>query len=165
MRPLLESFCFTFADATKKVAYEGSLEVVRVASAQAITAMTFIIIALAGARLFLKSYFTASLLLAAAGTQVWRFLSEKLRVVMRGKARKISAYQVMALLTAPYAAVVLLFPRGQTEAPEIAAGVSLLWNSAVLLFSHASWLAIFLITGRSMVNGLTLSLFVRADRI
>jgi len=84
---------------------------------------------------------------------------------MRGKARKISAYQVMALLTAPYAAVVLLFPRGQTEAPEIAAGLSLFWNSAVLLFSHASWLAIFLITGRSMVNGSTLSFFVRADRI
>jgi len=70
---------------------------------------------------------------------------------MRGKARKISAYQVMALLTAPYAAaVVLLFPSGQTEAPEIAAGLGLHWNPAVLLFCQASWLAVFLITGRGM---------------
>ncbi len=166
MRRLFESFSFTFAGATKKVAYEGSLEGIRVAPIQAITAVVFIIIALAGAYLFLKSYFTASLLFASAGTQAWRFLSEKMRADMRGKAQKISAYQVMALLMAPYAAAVVLhFPSGQTETPEIAAGLGLLWNPAVLLFCQALWLAVFLITGRSMVTGSTLSFFVRADRI
>jgi len=166
MRRLFESFCFTFAGATKKVAYEGSLEGVRVAPVQAITAVVFTVIALAGAYLFLKSYFTASLFIAAAGTQVWRFLSEKLRADMRGKSQKISAYQVMALLMAPYAAaVVLIFSGGQTDIPEIAAGLGLLWNPAVLLFCQALWLAVFLITGRSMVTGSTLSFFVRADRI
>jgi prolipoprotein diacylglyceryl transferase len=165
-RRLFESFSFTFAGATKKVAYEGSLEGVRVAPVQAITAVVFIIIALAGAYLFLKSFFTASLLFVTAGTQVWRFLSEMLRADMRGKSRTMSAYQVMALLTAPYAAaIVLLFPSGHTAPPEIAAGFGLLWNPAVLLFCQASWLAVFLITGRSMVTGSTLSFFVRADRI
>ena len=166
MRGLFESFNFTFAGATKKVAYEGSLEGAPVAPIQAITAMVFIIVALAGAYLFLKSYFTASLLFAVAGTQVWRFLSEKLRADMRGKGQKMSAYQVMALLMAPYAAAVILFlPSGHTEAPEIAAGLGLLWNPAVLLFCQALWLADFLITGRSRVTGSTLSFFVRADRI
>src|SRR5215510_1804346 len=166
IRRLFESFSFTFAGATKKVAYEGSLEGVRVAPVQAITAVVFIVIALAGAYLFLKSYFTASLYIAAAGTQVWRFLSEKLRADMRGKSQKISAYQVMALLMAPYAAaVVLIFSGGQTEIPEIAAGLGLLWNPAVLLFCQALWLAVFLITGRSMVTGSKLSFFVHVDRV
>jgi hypothetical protein len=72
----------------------------------------------------------------------------------------------MALLIAPYAAaVVLFFPIGQTEIPEIVAGLNLLWNPAVLLFCQALWLAVFLITGRSMVTGSKLSFFVRADRI
>ncbi|HEU0177196.1 MAG TPA: prolipoprotein diacylglyceryl transferase [Blastocatellia bacterium] len=166
MRRLFESFSFRFAGATKKVAYEGSLEGAPVAPIQAITAVVFVIIALAGAYLFLKSYFTASLLFAVAGTQVWRFLSEKLRADHRGEAQKISAYQVMALFLGPYAAaVVLLFHTGQIETMEIAAGLGLLWNPAVLLFCQALWLAVFLITGRSRVTGSTLSFFVRADRI
>jgi hypothetical protein len=72
----------------------------------------------------------------------------------------------MALLLAPYAvALLFLFPGGRAETPEIAAGFSLLWNPAVLLFCQALWLAVFLITGRSVVTGSTLSFFVRADRI
>lgn len=166
MRRLFESFSFRFAGATKKAAYEGSLEGTPLAPIQAITAVVFILIALAGAYLFLKSYFSASLLFAAAGTQMWRFLSERLRADHRGATRKISVYQVMALLIAPYAAaVVLFFPIGQMEIPEIVAGLNLLWNPAVLLFCQALWLAVFLITGRSMVTGSKLSFFVRADRI
>jgi prolipoprotein diacylglyceryl transferase len=166
MRRLFESFSFTFKGATKKVAYEGSLEGEPVAPIQAITAVLFIIIALAGAYLYLKSHFTASLLFAAAGTQAWRFLSEKLRADHRGRTQKISAYQIMALLTAPYSAVVvMLFPPERTEAPEIAVGLSMLWNPAVLLLCQVLWLAVFLVTGRSMVTGSKLSFFVRADRI
>src|SRR5262245_53173162 len=166
MRRLFESFSFRFAGATKKVAYEGSLEGAPVAPIQAITAVVFVLIALAGAYLFLKSYFGASLLFATTGTQAWRFLSEKLRADHRGNTQKISVYQVMALLIALYAAAaVLLFPIGQTEIPAIAAGLGMLWNPAVLLFCQALWLAVFLITGRSMVTGSTLSFFVRADRV
>jgi hypothetical protein len=166
MRRLFESFSFRFAGATKKVAYEGSLEGAPVAPIQAITAVVFILIALAGAYLFLKSYFGASLLFATAGTQAWRFLSEKLRADHRGSTQKISAYQVMALLMAPYAAAAtLFFPVGRPEIPAIAAGLGMLWNPAVLLFCQALWLAVFLITGRSMVTGSKLSFFVRADRI
>jgi hypothetical protein len=165
-RRLFESFNFTFVGATKKVAYEGCLEGVRVAPIQALNSVISIIIALAGAYLFLKSYFGASLLFTGAGMQLWRFLSEKLRADYRGNAQKISAYQVMALLLAPYAAALLfLFPGGRAETPEIAAGLSLLWNPAVLLFCQALWLAVFLITGRSVVTGSRLSFFVRADRI
>ncbi len=166
MRRLFGPFSFTFAGATKKAAYEGSLEGVRVAPIQAITAVVLILIALAGAYLFLKSYFTASLLFTMTGTQVWRFLSEKLRADMRGKSQKISAYQVMALSLAPYSAVIaLLFPNGQTAIPNITAGLGLLWDPAVMLFCQALWLAVFLLTGRSVVTGSTLSFFVHTDRI
>jgi hypothetical protein len=166
MRRLFESFSFTFVGATKKVAYEGSLEGAPVAPIQAINSVVSTIIALVGAYLFLKSYFSASLLFAMAGMQVWRFMSEKLRADHRGMAQKISAYQVMALLMALYAAaVVLRFPSGQAEVPEIAAGLGLLWDPAVFLFCQAVWLAVFLIAGRSRVTGSTLSFFVRADRI
>ncbi|MGH9768107.1 MAG: hypothetical protein ACREAB_11785 [Blastocatellia bacterium] len=166
MRRLFEPLSFRFAGATKKVAYEGSLEGAPVAPILAITAIVLIVIALVGAYLFLKSHFTASLLFATTGAQMWRFLSEKLRADARGKAHNISAYQVMALSMTLYAAgITLLFPGGRTETPEIAAGLGSLWNPAVLLFCQALWLVVFLMTGRSMVTGSTLSFFARTDRI
>ena len=137
-----------------------------VAPIQAITALVLVLIALIGAYLFLKAYFIPSLLFAMAGTQAWRFLSERLRADDRGKATKISACQVMALLLAPYfIGVALVFPATQTPLPEIAAGLGLLWNPEVLLFCQAIWLTVFIITGRSMVTGSTLSFFVRTDQI
>jgi hypothetical protein len=166
MRRLFESFSFRFAGATKKVSYEGRLEGAPVAPVQALNSVVSVIIALTSAYLFLKSYFTASLLFSAAGMHGWRFLSERLRADHRGKAQKVSVYQVMALSIAPYAAAIsLLFPSGQTETLEITAGLGMLWNPAVLLFCQALWLAVFLITGRSTVTGSTLSFFVRSDRI
>jgi hypothetical protein len=43
--------------------------------------------------------------------------------------------------------------------------LGMLWNPAVLLFCQVLWLAVFLVTGHSMVTGSKLSFFVRADRI
>src|SRR5262245_18446606 len=84
MRRLFESFSFTFAGATKAVAYDGRMEGVRVGPVQATRAVVFIIIALAGADVLLNSYFTASLLLAFAGAQAWHSLSDTAAADHRG---------------------------------------------------------------------------------
>jgi hypothetical protein len=166
MRRILEPLSFTFMGAMKKASYEGKLEGAPVAPIQAITAVVHILIALAGAYLFLKARFTTSLIFTATSAQLWRFLSEKLRADERGRAEKISAYQVMALLMAPYSAgVALLFPMEQANAPEITTGLGLLWTPAVLLFCQALWLVVFLITGRSAVTSSKLSFFVLTDQI
>jgi hypothetical protein len=121
---------------------------------------------LIGTYLFLKSDFITALVLTMATTQLWRFLSERLRADARGKAETVSAYQVMALLMVIYAAVVAYSFSGAPLPPTIiAAGLQTLWNPAVVLFCQGIWLAVFLITGRSSVTGSTLSIFVRHDRI
>lgn len=166
LRRLFSTFSFRFAGATKKAAYEGRLEGVRVVPVQAITSVVFILIALAGTYLLLKMYFVAALILTMTATQSWRFLSELLRADVRGKAEKISVYQVMALFMVIYASVIgFLFPSYPVQVVMITAGLTVLWNPLVLLFCQAVWLAVFFITGRSNVTGSTLSFFVRHDRI
>jgi hypothetical protein len=162
----LDPLSFTFAGETKKAAYAGGLEGVRVVPVQAITSIIFIAIALIGTYLFLNSKFTAALLLTMAATQLWRFLSEKLRADERGKAEIISAYQVLALLMVIYTAVMsYLFSAATLPATVINDGLRTLWNPAVMLFCQGIWLIVFLITGRSSVTGSTLSFFVRHDRV
>jgi hypothetical protein len=165
MRRVFNSLHFVFAGATKKVAYEGGMEGVRVVPIQAITAVAFTLIALAGAHLYLQSRFTASLVLTMTATQLWRFFSEMLRADVRGPGRCFSAYQAMALVAITYLAGVAAFTQSEAPQAEIAVGLRLLWDPSVLLFGQALWVAVFLTTGRSMVTGSTVSFFVHQDRI
>jgi hypothetical protein len=160
------SLSFTFAGETKKAAYEGRLEGVRLVPVQAITSIIFVFIALVGTYLFLQSHFKTAMLLTLLATQIWRFLSEMLRADVRGKAEKISAYQVMALLMVVYSAIIpFVFPSALSQTIAIADGLAVLWNPAVIIFCQAVWLVIFLITGRSSITGSTLSFFVHRERI
>jgi hypothetical protein len=162
------SFSFIFDGVTKKAAYEGGLEGVRVVPIQGITAMVLAVIGCAGTYLFLESSFCAALITCAISTQVWRFISELLRADHRGKIGKLTAYQVMSLAMSVY---VVCFERLWatnkllSPPPDILAGVWSIWDPAVLLFCQMTWLLVFLHTGRSMVTGATLSFFVRRDRI
>lgn len=166
LRRCFDSLSFTFVGETKKAAYAGGLGGVRLVPVQAITSVVFILIALVGTGLFLNQHFTAALLTAMTTTQMWRFLSEKLRADERGKAQTISAYQVMALLMVAYTAAVAYGFSGATlPAADIGAGLYALWNPFVMLFCQGVWLTVFWITGRSSVTGSTLSFFVRHDRI
>lgn len=166
LRRCLEPLSFTFTGETKKAAYAGGLEGVRVVPVQALTSVIFVLIALLGTYLFLKARFVGALLLTMAATQLWRFLSEKLRADARGKAESISAYQVMALLMVVYTVVVSYgFSGAPLSAANIATGVRTLWNPFVMLCCQGVWLTVFWITGRSSVTGSKLSFFVRHDRI
>ena len=166
LRRWFDSLSFTFAGEMKKAAYAGGLEGVRVVPVQAITSVVFILIALIGTHLFLNRHYIAALLPAMTATQLWRFLSEKLRADERGKAENISAYQLMALLMVVYTAVVsYAFSGAPLPAADIGAGLRALWNPFVVLFCQGVWLAVFWMTGRSSVTGSTLSFFVHHDRI
>ncbi|MDX2032037.1 MAG: prolipoprotein diacylglyceryl transferase [Blastocatellia bacterium] len=171
LRGLFERISFTFTGTTKKAAYEGGLEGVRVVPIQAITAIVLSGIAIGGAWLFLHSRFTAALVFTAVATQLWRFASEMVRADVRGEVRaggsqRISAYQAMALLMAAYVILIAaVLPSPAALTADISTGILALWNPAALLFIQALWLAIFVYTGRSKVTGATLSFFVHQDRI
>jgi hypothetical protein len=165
LRWIFAKLNFTFSGATKKVSYEGHLEGVRVAPIQAVTAVLLTSTGLLGTYLFLRGYFGTALVMTIVVTQIWRFLSEALRADVRGNASVISAYQVMALLMIAYGLFIAVVFSGTPASPQINAGLALIWDPVVLVFCEALWLAVFLITGRSMVTGSVLSFFVHRDRI
>jgi hypothetical protein len=165
LRRIFESASFVFAGPTKKVAYEGKLEGVHVVPIQAVTAVIYTITALVGTYLYLESYFAPALMLTVVLTQAWRVLSEALRADFRGNARILSAYQVMAILVIICHFFVVMFFEAVAPQANILTGLNSLWNPMVLILCQAHWLAVFLITGRSMVTGSTLTFFVHQDRI
>jgi hypothetical protein len=165
LRRIFGSANFVFAGSTKKVAYEGNLEGVHVVPVQAITAVIYTFTALGGTYLYMESYFVTALMLTMTMTQAWRALSEILRADFRGNVRILSAYQVMAILVIIYLFFVVMHFEAATSTADILNGLNSVWNPMVLLLCQAHWLAVFLITGRSMVTGSTLTFFVHQDRI
>jgi hypothetical protein len=157
---------FAFSGATKKAAYAGGLEDVRVVPIQALTACFYALTALLGTYLFLQGFFRLALLLTFTATQLWRFVSEWLRDDERGQSQQLSAYQAMALLLIVYnAALMWLWPEPPGSEPDLARGLEALWHPAVLLFGQGLWLLLFRHTGRSSVTGAALTFFVRRERI
>jgi hypothetical protein len=160
------SRCFTFMGKTRKIAYAGGLEGEKVLPVQALTAILYTGCGLGGIYLFLHAHFATAFLLPLLVTQGWRVLSEILRDDYRGRGR-FSAYQLMGLIAILYGvgALLLLPPATPIPTPTIAAGLSLLWRPASLLFLQSLWLVIFFYTGRSTVTGSRLSFHVHQDRI
>jgi hypothetical protein len=169
--PLLKRFFenanFKFLGKTKKAAYEGGFEGIKLVPIQAITAIIYISIGLIGTYLFLKSSFVSATVVTVAGTQLWRSISETLRADYRGKGRgKISDYQIMALVNIIYVAGLLIaFPAKIANTPNVVVGLTALWSPAILIALISLWTVIFLYTGRSSVTGSVLSFQVHRDRI
>jgi hypothetical protein len=156
---------FTFTGGTRKIAYAGGMEGVRVLPVQALTAIIYSGIALAATALFLNSRYALSFTLSLAATQAWRVFSETLRADYRGSG-SFSAYQGMGLISILYGIVVIfLAPSNPSVHPSSAAGVETLWHPAPILFLQCVWCAISLYTGRSTVTGATVSFHVHSDRI
>src|SRR5262249_57293731 len=138
LRRVFESINFTFVGATRKAVYEGGLEGARVVPIQAITSCVLTLIALIGADLFLNGRHIAALISVATATQAWRFVSETLRADVRGDAKKITAYQAMALVMIVYVIGVGVFSSGYAAAPaDNTTGLPALLDSAVPLFLPA----------------------------
>ena len=165
LRRLFARFHFVFRGETKKIAYAGNMAGEKVVPIQAITAMLYTGVGLAGMLLFLHGAYSAALFLTLGVTQVWRVLSEKLRADWRGAGR-LSAYQLLALLSLPYALVVVMaLPPDSAPAADLLHGLDALWHPGIELFLIALWAAVFLFYGRSEVTGSRLSLYICHDRI
>jgi hypothetical protein len=155
---------FTYTGDTKKIAYAHQLGGQRIFAIQAVTAVLYSLGALAGTLLFLHRHFSWAYFFCLLVTQSWRFLSEFLRSDYRGDHR-ISVYQIMSLLTIPYAVVILFVFPSSINSPDVLVGLRVLWNPAAILFLQAFWMIIFVRTGRSQVTGSALSFHVHPDRI
>ncbi len=165
MRRLFGRFHFVFRGETKKIAYAGNLAGEKVVPIQAVTAMLYTGVGLAGMLLFLHGAYSAALLLTLGVTQLWRVLSETLRADWRG-AGTLSAYQWLALLSLPYAlAVITWLPAAPLPAADLLRGLDALWHPGMVLFLIALWTVVFVFYGRSEVTGSRLSLYVCHDRI
>jgi hypothetical protein len=163
-RPFFDKLNFTFSGKTKKIAYAHGLEGTKVVPVQGITALLYGASGIFGVALFLKGFYGAAFLETLIVTQLWRVTSEFLRADYRG-TNKISAYQVMAVLTVLYGIIVRAMFGVPAFSPVIMYGLHALWNPFVIFFIQGLWIAVFLYTGRSSVTGSTVSFHVIHERI
>ncbi|MDA8126163.1 MAG: prolipoprotein diacylglyceryl transferase [Deltaproteobacteria bacterium] len=165
LRRLFRGRAFIFSGKTKKIAYAHHLDGQEVVPVQALTTLLLTGAGLWGCYGFLKGYHAATFVGLLALTQSWRVLSEFLRADYRGTGR-ITAYQVMALLSIAYALLLLfLFPAAGDALPDLATGLRALWDPGVILFFQVLWVAAFLYTGRSRVTGATVRLHVVKEQV
>jgi prolipoprotein diacylglyceryltransferase len=165
LRKVFEGRGFIFSGETKKIAYAHHLDGREVIPIQGVTAVLLTIAGIIGCYGFLKGFYVAAFCGTLVVTQIWRVLSEFLRADFRGTGR-ISAYQIMSLLSIMYAFLILaVFPSTEAETPDLAAGVLTLWDPAVLLFFEILWVAAFIHTGRSRVTSATIRLYVVKEKI
>ncbi len=165
LQRLLDRHSFVFTGKTKKIAYESGLDGEKVVPVQGITAILYVGTGLVATDLFLHAHHVAALCVSLVITQGWRSVSETLRADYRG-SKKISPYQVMAIVGIPYQLLVLLvLPVTPTPPANVVAGLSSLWDPWSILLLQALWTVIFLHTGCSMVTGSTLSFHVHRERI
>ena len=151
---------FVFTGPTKKICYASGLEGQPVLPIQAITSVVNVGASLAGLYLFLKGYYAAAFLLVIIIGQGWRAYSETLRADFRGSG-KLTAYQWMALVSIVFGLIVTaLVPSSAIPLPSLSAGLTSLWNPALLLALEALWLAMLLYFGRSKVTGSTIHFHV-----
>lgn len=165
VQKLFERWHFVFRGETKKIAYAGNMAGEKVVPIQAVTAVLYTGVGLAGMLLFLHGAYTAALLLTLAVTQIWRAFSETLRADWRGQGR-FSIYQMLAVFSVPYTAAVLNFlPRQGLPEASLLRGLDTLWHPGMILFLLGLWAGTFIYYGRSLVTGSRMSLYVCHDRI
>ena len=155
---------FTYIGGTKKITYAHHLDGQKVFAIQAVTAVLYSAGALVGSLLFLYGQFAWAFAICLAITQAWRFISEFYRSDFRGD-RKISAYQIMSLVTIPYGLLLPFFFKASDRAPDLMAGLRLVWSPGSILLLQVLWIIMFLRTGRSDVTGAGLRFFVHHDRV
>lgn len=168
MPPFLQRYfawaSFTYTGSTKKIAYAHQLEGQKIFAVQAVTAVLYTASALVGSLLFLDGRYAWAYFLCLLATQGWRFLSEFLRADFRGN-RRISAYQIMSLLTIPYGLTIpWLFPSGG-NLPDLLGGLEGIYSPSMLLFLQGLGIFMFFRTGRSEVTGAGLRFHVNRQRI
>jgi hypothetical protein len=165
IKKIFQKYNFIFSGKTKKIAYAHELDGQQVIPVQAITAVIYSLIGLAGCYLFLKGFMTAAFVLTLIVTQLWRAFSEFLRADYRGKG-KISGYQIMASIACLYGLLIAyIFNETPTGTPDLALGLESLWNPLILIFLLALWVATFFYMGKSRVTTSLIEIHVLREKI
>lgn len=151
LQNLFKNRSFVFTGNTKKIAYASGLNGKKVLPVQALTASLFFITALFCTHLFLKGYSASAFLTCVVITQGWRMFSETLRADYRGGG-KLSAYQIMSLINILSGLFLTYFFPRSTFLPDVAKGITMLWNPGMIIFSIFWWIVTFLYTGISRVT-------------
>lgn len=155
----------TFYGNTKKAEYESKLSGERLVPVQAITCILFTLTALAGSWMFMRGYFTATMVTCISITQTWRLLSETLRADFRGFG-KISTYQKMGGIAVFYiCGIALLTQQEAFQHPAIMKGIAQLWHPGIIIGLQLTWLVFFIYFGRSTVTSSTVSFSLIQERI
>jgi hypothetical protein len=164
-RKLVKSWNFEFLGDTKKIAYASGMAGVKVVPVQAYTAVLYTGTGLLSIWLYLRGHFFAALVLSMAVTQIWRLVSEFMRADYRGDNR-ISAYQIMAVVSVIYAiGVAVWFGGAAAAAVNLGKGLMALWSPGPVIALQAMALIIFWYTGRSEVTESNMSIHVCYDRV
>ncbi|MGB5232943.1 MAG: prolipoprotein diacylglyceryl transferase family protein [Desulfoprunum sp.] len=165
VRKIFSRYPLVFSGPTKKAVYESSLAGEPLVPIQAVTCIISCLTAMVASLLFLRSHFTAALVVSIGVSQLWRILSETLRADFRGFSR-ISAYQKMGGLAVAYVLVItLLFRAPPLGDPNIGHGLRQLWHPGIIISLQALWLIFFVVFGRSTVTTARLSLDLVRDRL
>ena len=164
-RRVFKRLHFVFEGDTKKIAYADRLAGVPVVPIQALTAILHVVVGLVCLWLFLRGWFRLALAVSMVSTQLWRVFSESLRADFRGFGA-ITAYQKMALASA---AIALAYALGLTQppvaAPDVIAGLNLLWSPWPLLLLQTVGIVSFVYSGRSEVTSARVTIDIHHDRI
>ena len=162
---LFRKYNLVLQGSTKKAAYASGLAGEPLIPVQALTSVVFAVSGLVGLGLFLAQHFRLAALVPLVASWGWRACSEWLRADHRGSS-KISAYQVMAVVSVAYFSIFLaLAPVGATVSPSVAAGLAEVCSAPVIVALQVFWLALFVYYGRSRVTASTVSFQVVTDRI
>jgi len=153
-----------FIGKTKKIAFAGEMEAVKVIPIQAVTCVIYTALALLCSALFFHRQFALAFALSLVGSQLWRVYSETLRADYRGGSKLFSVYQLMALLAALYGvAISLALPAHAGLAPDLAAGLGALWSPGVILSLQVITVAMFFFSGTSTITTGELRFGLAAD--
>lgn len=153
-----------FIGKTKKIAFAGEMESVRVIPIQAVTCVVYTMLALVCTALFFHRQFGLAFSLALIGSQLWRAWSETLRADYRGGSKLFSAYQAMAIIAALYGIAISLFmPAHADLTPSLAAGLQALWSPGVILSLQLIMVVMFFFSGTSTITTGELRFGLAAD--
>mgnify|MGYP000035263609 FL=1 len=161
---LFSTLNHVFIGKTKKIAFAGEMEAVKVIPIQAITCVVYTALALLCSALFFHQQFALAFALSLVGSQLWRVYSETLRADYRGGSKLFSVYQMMALFAALYGIVIsLVLPVHAGLVPDLAAGLGALWSPGVILSLQVITVTMFFFSGTSTITTGELRFGLAAD--
>lgn len=142
-----------FIGKTKKIAFAGEMEAVKVIPIQAVTCVVYTALALFCSTLFFHQQFALAFALSLVGSQLWRVYSETLRADYRGGSRHFSVYQYMAMAASLYGVLIsLVLPAHGDLVPSLSAGLGALWSPGVILSLQLITVVMFFFSGTSTIT-------------